>query len=134
MTTEVSYHVLTIHKYILNFVFSQQGILIFLPGIQEISTLYKKLTKNPKLSQCLILPVHSTLASDQQQQIFNRPPSGMRKVVLSTNIAETSITIDDIVFVIDSCKVRETRYDPDKKMVSLDETWVSKASAQQRYD
>lgn len=68
-----------------------------------------------------------------QHKIFSKPPPGVRKVVVATNIAETSITIDDIVFVIDSCKVKEMRYDPTRRMSILQETWTSQASSKQRY-
>jgi len=102
--------------------------------MQEISTLSEILLGSGDLRRhrCKVLPLHSSLSTEQQQEIFNRPPPGMRKVVIATNIAETSITIDDIVFVIDSCKVKETHYDPSNKMESLVETWSSQASARQR--
>jgi ATP-dependent RNA helicase DHX34 len=56
----------------------------------------------------------------------------MRKCIVSTNIAETSVTIDGIRFVVDSGKVKEMNYDPDCKMQRLKEFWISKASAEQR--
>lgn len=62
-----------------------------------------------RCSQYILLPLHSTLASEEQAAIFKKPPEGMRKIVLSTNIAETSITIDDCVFVIDCGKMKEKR-------------------------
>lgn len=65
-------------------------------------------------------------------QVFKRPPQGCRKIVLATNIAETSITIDDVAFVVDSCRVKEKTYDPYLKMCMLSATWISKASARQR--
>lgn len=58
--------------------------------------------------------------------------AGARKIVLATNIAETSITIDDVSFVVDSCRVKEKTYDPYLKMCTLSATWISKASARQR--
>lgn len=65
-------------------------------------------------------------------QVFDYPPEGMRKCVVSTNIAETSVTIDGIRFVVDSGKVKEMSYDPICKMQRLKEFWISKASAEQR--
>jgi len=64
--------------------------------------------------------------------VFERPPPGVRKIVISTNIAETSVTIDDVVYVVDSGRVKENRYDPINKMASLVEVWASRASCKQR--
>jgi len=63
---------------------------------------------------------------------FVRPPAGVRKVVLATNIAETAITIDDVSFVIDCCRMKENRYDPATRMESLEDVPISKANAKQR--
>ena len=68
----------------------------------------------------------------EQKAVFNHPENGLRKVVVSTNIAETSITIDDVIYVIDAGRVKENRYDHEKNMAQLVETWVSLASAKQR--
>lgn len=65
-------------------------------------------------------------------QVFDYPPEGIRKCIVSTNIAETSVTIDGIRFVVDSGKVKEMSYDPATKMQRLKEFWISKASAEQR--
>lgn len=64
--------------------------------------------------------------------MFTRPPPGTRKIVLATNIAETAITIDDVVYVIDSGKVKEKSYDPFTNVSTLQCGWISKASARQR--
>eukprot|EP00479_Gromia_sphaerica_P010759 TRINITY_DN504_c0_g1_i2.p1 TRINITY_DN504_c0_g1~~TRINITY_DN504_c0_g1_i2.p1 ORF type:complete len:328 (-),score=53.85 TRINITY_DN504_c0_g1_i2:356-1339(-) len=84
------------------------------------------------LVELLILPVYSTLPSDQQVKIFEPTPKGARKVVLATNIAETSLTIDGIIFVIDPGFCKQNSYNPRTGMESLIVTPVSKASAQQR--
>ncbi|KAK3581847.1 hypothetical protein CHS0354_009735 [Potamilus streckersoni] len=114
------------------------AILIFLPGYAEIQTLYDMLQANKNFgfhrnkAKYRIIPLHSTLSSQEQHAVFARPPEGMRKIVIATNIAETSITIDDIVWVIDSGKMKEKRYDQSKGMESLETIWVSRANALQR--
>lgn len=106
------------------------GILIFLPGVAEISHCCSVLNQsNANLS---VLPLHSALSPQQQRQVFPRAPSGKRKVVVATNVAETSITIPDIVAVIDSGRVKETVYDAENNIVRLALTWVSRAAAKQR--
>ena len=72
------------------------------------------------------------MSNAEQTAIFQIPPNGKRKIVISTNIAETSITIDDVVFVVDTGRVKENRYDNLNQMPTLTECWASKASAKQR--
>ncbi|XP_048337698.1 putative ATP-dependent RNA helicase DHX57 [Sphaerodactylus townsendi] len=113
------------------------AVLIFLPGLEEIKTLYKQLQFNALFNnrhskRCLVYPLHSSLSSEEQQCVFLKPPEGVTKIIISTNIAETSITIDDVVYVIDSGKMKEKRFDPSKGMESLEETFVSKVNAVQR--
>lgn len=114
----------------------QGSILVFLPGMAEIMTLHDQLSEHPVLGsragKFLLVPLHSTLSSDEQALVFRKPKGGMRKIVLSTNIAETSVTIDDCVFVIDTGKMKENRFDSNKNMGSLDTVWVSRANARQR--
>ncbi|XP_055611931.1 probable ATP-dependent RNA helicase DHX34 isoform X2 [Uranotaenia lowii] len=108
-------------------------VLIFLSGLNEITSIvdaakeYAETQKN-----WIILPLHSTLSIAEQDKVFDYAPDGMRKCIISTNIAETSITIDGIRFVIDSGKVKEMSYDPTTKMQRLKEFWISRASAEQR--
>lgn len=68
---------------------------------------------------------------DLQKLIFEEPEYGVRKIVLATNIAETSITINDVVFVLDCGKAKETSYDALNNTPCLLPTWISKASARQ---
>ena len=82
------------------------AILIFLPGWGDISKLFLKLYETGENFKLITL--HSLMTPEQQHEAFERPPKGMRKVVLSTNIAEASVTIDDVVYVIDS-GVRKAR-------------------------
>ncbi|XP_065487852.1 putative ATP-dependent RNA helicase DHX57 [Caloenas nicobarica] len=113
------------------------AVLIFLPGLAEIKMLYEQLQSNALFNnrhskRCVVYPLHSSLSSEEQQAVFLRPPEGVIKIIISTNIAETSVTIDDVVYVIDSGKMKEKRYDPSKGMESLEDTFVSKANALQR--
>ncbi|KAI9060487.1 P-loop containing nucleoside triphosphate hydrolase protein [Trametes sanguinea] len=103
------------------------GILIFLSGVQEIRQCMEKLRgiRNAK-----VLPLHANLSSDEQRLVF-APTSGW-KIVVSTNVAETSVTIDDIIYVIDGGKVKETRYDADAGLTKLTEQWITRAAARQR--
>lgn len=108
-------------------------LLIFLSGLNEIQTIVEAAKEFSKEKQnWIILPLHSTLSMQDQDKVFDYAPDGMRKCIVSTNIAETSITIDGIRFVIDSGKMKEMTYDPTYKMQRLKEMWISKASAEQR--
>lgn len=62
--------------------------------------------------------------SAEQRRAFQRPPDGVRKIVLATNLAETAITIDDVVYVIDSGRVKEKSYDPHTAVSTLQQAWV----------
>jgi ATP-dependent RNA helicase DHX29 len=90
-------------------VFSK-AILVFLPGIGEIRQLNDMLVGHPVFSSnWYVYPLHSTIASEDQEAAFLVPPPGTRKIVLATNIAETGITIPDVTCVIDTGKHREMR-------------------------
>ena len=65
-------------------------------------------------------------------QLWDKPPKGVRKIVIATNIAETSITIDDVVYVIDAGKIKMTNYNPNENITTLKAEWVSLANARQR--
>ncbi|KAI3694040.1 hypothetical protein L1987_76998 [Smallanthus sonchifolius] len=115
---------------------SEEGaVLVFLPGWDDINKARDRLSsssffKDP--SKFLILALHSMVPSIEQKKVFKRPPHGCRKIILSTNIAETAVTIDDVVFVIDSGRMKEKSYDPYNKVSTLQSSWISKASAKQR--
>ncbi|KAG9439976.1 hypothetical protein H6P81_020141 [Aristolochia fimbriata] len=111
------------------------AILVFLTGWDEISKLLEKMKGNKLLgdtNKCLILPLHGSMPTVNQREIFDRPPSNLRKIVVATNIAESSITIDDVVHVVDCGKAKETSYDALNKLACLLPSWISKASAHQR--
>ncbi|GAP89104.1 putative pre-mRNA-splicing factor atp-dependent rna helicase prp22 [Rosellinia necatrix] len=105
------------------------GILIFLPGVAEINRTVNQLKA---ISSLHVLPLHASLDTREQRRVFTSPPAGKRKVVVATNVAETSITIDDIVAVIDTGRVKETSFDPQNNMRKLEETWASRAACKQR--
>ncbi|KAG8720572.1 DEAH-box ATP-dependent RNA helicase prp43 [Ceratobasidium sp. 395] len=100
-------------------------ILVFLTGEEEIEDAY-----GPGPLVCV--PLYSSLPPAQQQRIFDPPPAGGRKVVVSTNIAETSLTIDGIVYVVDPGFSKQKVYNPRIRVESLLVSPISKASAQQR--
>ncbi|KIW60123.1 hypothetical protein PV05_00364 [Exophiala xenobiotica] len=112
-------------------------ILLFLTGQEEIDTscevLYERMKAlGPSVPELIILPVYSALPSEMQSRIFDPAPPGSRKVVIATNIAETSITIDHIYYVIDPGFVKQNAYDPKLGMDSLVVTPISQAQAKQR--
>ncbi|KAG7163889.1 probable ATP-dependent RNA helicase DHX34 [Homarus americanus] len=108
-------------------------LLIFLSGMSEISTIVEAAkVYAQQTNRWIILPLHSTLSVSEQEKVFDVPPEGIRKCIVSTNIAETSITIDGVRFVVDSGKVKEMSYDVQSKMRKLKEFWISQASAEQR--
>ncbi|ENN82303.1 hypothetical protein YQE_01321, partial [Dendroctonus ponderosae] len=111
-------------------------ILVFLPGIGEITSLYDQLVVHEEFGRrrrkYIVLPLHSSLTSEEQAAIFSKPKNGERKIVISTNLAETSVTIDDCVFVIDSGKMKEKHFDSNRNMESLETVWVTQANGLQR--
>ncbi|SGY79422.1 BQ5605_C008g05127 [Microbotryum silenes-dioicae] len=110
------------------------AILIFLPGIESIRRLTDMLEGHPKFgtNSFLILPLHSTISNENQGLVFNVPKRGIRKIVISTNIAETGVTIPDITAVIDTGKHREMRFDEKRQISRLVETFVAQSNAAQR--
>ena len=112
-------------------------ILVFLTGQEEIETAQEILIERSrkfgsKIAELIIVPIYANLPSDLQAKVFEPTPSGARKVVLATNIAETSLTIDNIIYVIDPGFSKQNSYNARTGMESLIVTPVSKASANQR--
>ncbi|KAF5530173.1 ATP dependent RNA helicase [Fusarium mexicanum] len=112
-------------------------ILLFLTGQEEIDTacevLYERMKAlGPNVPDLIILPVYASLPTEMQSRIFDPAPPGSRKVVIATNIAETSITIDEIYYVVDPGFVKQNAYDPKLGMDSLVVTPISQAQANQR--
>eukprot|EP00466_Bigelowiella_natans_P014090 jgi/Bigna1/145597/aug1.101_g20305 len=127
------------------------GILVFLPGSYEINSLVKMMESSARsrsgfqpglpgessrggggVTTIWPLALHSALPIAQQEYVFKKTPRNTVKVVFSTNIAETSITVTDITYVIDTGKVKEMRYDAARKMSMLVETFTSRAASTQR--
>ncbi|KAF2791894.1 P-loop containing nucleoside triphosphate hydrolase protein [Melanomma pulvis-pyrius CBS 109.77] len=116
---------------------TEGAILAFLPGLQEIVSTEKLLLQNPlgvdfsDTSKFRIFKLHSNL-KDNQDEIFDPVPDGCRKIIISTNIAETSVTIPDVQHVVDSGKLREKRYNQLVQITKLQCVWVSKSNMRQR--
>ncbi|CRL06068.1 CLUMA_CG018896, isoform A [Clunio marinus] len=110
------------------------AILVILPGYTTISKLYESLQKSPNFpsSNFIIYPLHSMLTGSDQKNIFKRPPEGVRKIILSTPLAETSITIDDVVYVINAGKMRKPYFDFETNATVLEDQWITKANETQR--
>lgn len=112
-------------------------ILVFLTGREEIDQAVQAISERsvqlPPGSQSILpLPLYAGLPTDQQMYVFEEAPENYRKVIFSTNISEASVTIDGIVYVVDSGFVKLRAYNPTTGIESLTSTPVSKASAAQR--
>ena len=114
------------------------AILVFLPGREEINRVSEELQRTDlgvKLSdesRFHMHILHSDIPSDKQSLVFEPVPAGCRKIILATNIAETSVTIPDVQHVVDTGKLREKQYDPSRRITSLVCTWTSKSNSKQR--
>ncbi|KAK5128404.1 hypothetical protein LTR85_003072 [Meristemomyces frigidus] len=119
---------------------TQDGaILAFVPGIDEILKTQRHLLERniadwnfgdpARFKICLL---HSTIPKEEQAQIFEPVAPGCRKIILSTNIAETSVTVTDVRYVVDTGKLRETRYDQVRRITKLQCVWESKSNSKQR--
>ncbi|EDL84747.1 similar to YTH domain containing 2 (predicted) [Rattus norvegicus] len=111
--------------------------VIFLPGYDEIVGLRDRILFDDKrfadnTHRYQVFMLHSNMQTSDQKKVLKNPPAGVRKIILSTNIAETSITVNDVVFVIDSGKVKEKSFDALNFVTMLKMVWISKASAIQR--
>ncbi|CAH8441467.1 unnamed protein product [Schistosoma intercalatum] len=110
------------------------AVLIFLPGWNIISLLRKYLQSHSRYGSpsYVILPLHSQIPREDQRLVFRSTPSGVRKIVLATNIAESSITINDVVFVIDFCLSRTKLFTARNNLTSYSTSWASKTNLEQR--
>jgi ATP-dependent helicase HrpB len=113
----------------------QGNVLVFLPGVREIKQVESKLQtwlEDSQLSQVIIAPLYGDLTKAQQDRAILPCELGQRKVVLATNIAETSLTIEGITVVVDSGLQRESRFNPGSGMNRIDTVYISQDSADQR--
>ncbi|KAI1301810.1 3'-5' RNA helicase YTHDC2 [Halotydeus destructor] len=112
------------------------AILVFLPGYDEIVCLRERIIehfeKNFQTNKYVLYTLHSQMQSSDQKRVFKSVPPDVRKIILSTNLAETSVTIDDVVYVIDCGKMKEKTFDSLYGVSSLMATWISEANAIQR--
>ncbi len=104
-------------------------LLVFLTGVDEINAVWDALGNTGNSVE--VLPAHGSLSADEQSRIFGTFP-GKRKVVLATNIAETSLTIDGVVYVIDTGNIKQTHFDAEVGIQSLDVVPHSQAGCAQR--
>jgi ATP-dependent RNA helicase DHX36 len=109
-------------------------VLVFLPGWDEIKECMKVLENLPaaQYDALRVIPLHSQVPQEEQQLVFSPAPEGNNKVILATNIAESSVTIDDVLVVVDSGLVREMSYNPESAMSTMGTVPTSRASATQR--
>ncbi len=108
------------------------GVLVFLPGQGEILRTAERLAERLRRDDVLIAPLYGALDPKAQDRAVTAPPPGVRKVVLATSIAETSLTLEDVRVVIDSGQARVPRFDPASGLTRLATVRVSRAAADQR--
>uniref|UniRef100_A0A0N4ZH83 RNA helicase n=1 Tax=Parastrongyloides trichosuri TaxID=131310 RepID=A0A0N4ZH83_PARTI len=108
------------------------SILIFVPGWSEIATCIKQLEESENSDIYYTLPLHSNLSTEEQNRVFEIPPEGKIKVIISTNIAESSITVNDVLYIIDSCKQKMQMRHHDTAASVFRIGWASKDCMEQR--
>ncbi|WFD27013.1 RNA helicase [Malassezia nana] len=106
------------------------AILVFCPGVGEIRQAMDAIAALPIQNELTVLPLHANLPPNEQRRVFQ--PTPRRKVVISTNVAETSITIPEVCYVIDTGRVREAQYDARAGVSRLVDAWASRAACRQR--
>ncbi|CAB4374827.1 unnamed protein product [Rhizophagus irregularis] len=118
----------------------EDAFLVFVPGIALIAEMEDQLMilgEQQRMSahsfpDFMIIKLHSTVTIDEQCLIMQRPRNGCRKIILATNVAESSITVPDVKIIFDSCLRKDVHYDKTARSYSLNEQWISKDCAEQR--
>lgn len=108
------------------------AVLCFMPGWKEMKAMQKELEFCRSRNKLKVLLVHSKLPISEQRLIFSKTEPRERKIILATNIAETSITINDVCYVIDTGLCNSIDYDPELNMSTFGTRWISRANAKQR--
>ncbi|KZW02192.1 P-loop containing nucleoside triphosphate hydrolase protein [Exidia glandulosa HHB12029] len=120
---------------------SDGHVLVFMPGWEEIMSVQRILEDAARplpgldirdKSKYEVLILHSSVPVAEQNRVFEPPSPGVRRVILATNVAETSVTIPDVVYVVDSGRVKELRFEPERHMSSLISAWVGGSNLNQR--
>ena len=106
-------------------------ILVFLTSPGEVDVACQFASENLEQKSSVVLPLHGKMQPVDQQKVFQEY-DGKRKVIFSTNVAETSVTIDGVKFVIDTSMAKEMHFDPKRNMNLLEVCRISKSSAEQR--
>ncbi len=105
-------------------------VLVFLPGRREIARVQRMLADVPRGTE--VLPLHGSLSLAEQRAALAPADAGTRRVILATNVAESSVTLPGVRVVVDSGLAREPRFDPVSGFTRLDTVFISQASAEQR--
>lgn len=114
------------------------SLLVFLPGLEEIKAIQKALLDsnrpllNINFDQYEIHILHSEVPIAEQQLVFAPAARGLQRIILATNIAETSVTIPDVVYVVDAGKCKEKRFDPERHLSSLVQAFTGIGNMGQR--
>ncbi|RHZ52792.1 hypothetical protein Glove_457g47 [Diversispora epigaea] len=117
------------------------AFLIFLPGISIIAEMEDQLMflnhlhrieKKKSCPNISVIKLHSTITIDEQCLVMIRPKKGYRKIILATNVAESSITVPDVKIIFDSCLRKDIFYEKESRCYSLNEQWISQDCAEQR--
>nr|XP_028564145.1 ATP-dependent RNA helicase TDRD9 [Podarcis muralis] len=115
----------------LDFMTERGSVLAFLPGLAEINRMHELLTIMAH-KRLQVYPLHSSVTLEEQNNVFLAPVPGYRKIILSTNIAESSVTVPDVKYVIDFCLTKNLVCDEETNYQSLRLCWASKSSSNQR--